>query len=770
MAQEFTKIIEIQLKSSDLVEQATKTKLELNKIVEAQKELDAQFKSGSITKDAYTKATVQNTEASKALNAQYRQQSKELQDNIKVAKSAETSYNKLAAQYAINSEKLRSMTSDERNNSEAGKALELSTKNIREEMKKSQAAIGDNTLSVGSYENAMNSVLGSQGMFISSLIKMAEGGASSKQMFSSMATSAGGLLKSLLALITNPIVATLVAIVVAIKAISAAIKSSDELGDKWAVTMSKLQRVFDFVMLVLQKVVGVFIDYVDVMMKGFNYITNLLAKIPGSVGQAFRDLKTQGDLAESMAKRVNKLEDDQRAFKVASAKADLNIAELRAKAVDKEKYNATQRLGFLNSAIAIEKEINKEKLRLANEDFLIAKEKVSRNQGSEEALDSLAEKEANLYRVRQESADFERSVSKQKNAAIEQIKSENKEIANKIQLQKKAVAEWKDALKHLGKKGTVITAGQDAPDATANETNVSESPEILTQKQILQEKMNALQLQAENEIYLAQENEARKNQIAEEAAQKRIDLLKNLTDKERDSIFESQSAYTNAVLEAENAKQKAIKQTKETSQKSTEQQLTAVASMFGSMSTFMEEFGGQNEAMAVLSKGLALVEIGLNTAKAVSAAIAAGAGVPFPGNLISIVTGVTAVLSAMVQAKQALASTKMPENDVKAVKRPKFHTGGLVRGSGEVDATLLAGEYVSTRNATSMFSGALAEMEYAANGNRVSLNNYQGGQGMEFFKEAFASALREMKAPIVSVQEITRVSDRIKIADKIAKT
>lgn len=66
-------------------------------------------------------------------------------------RSAEGSYNRLAAQYELNKIKLNAMSAEERKNTEAGKALEQQTKDIYEEMKRLQEATGKHTLSVGDY-------------------------------------------------------------------------------------------------------------------------------------------------------------------------------------------------------------------------------------------------------------------------------------------------------------------------------------------------------------------------------------------------------------------------------------------------------------------------------------------------------------------------------------------------------------------------------------------------------------------------------------------
>jgi ABC-type multidrug transport system fused ATPase/permease subunit len=68
------------------------------------------------------------------------------------------------------------------------------------------------------------------------------------------------------------------------------------------------------------------------------------------------------------------------------------------------------------------------------------------------------------------------------------------------------------------------------------------------------------------------------------------------------------------------------------------------------------------------SKALALFEIAANTARGIAAAVAAGAGVPFPGNIGAIASGIATVLGGIGQAKAALSSV------------PAFAQGGMVTG------------------------------------------------------------------------------------------
>lgn len=72
--------------------------------------------------------------------------------NAQIASSAEGSYNRLSAQYALNKIKLNQMSAAEREAAGAGKALEEETRKIYEQMIKLQEATGNYRLSVGHYQ------------------------------------------------------------------------------------------------------------------------------------------------------------------------------------------------------------------------------------------------------------------------------------------------------------------------------------------------------------------------------------------------------------------------------------------------------------------------------------------------------------------------------------------------------------------------------------------------------------------------------------------
>lgn len=108
--------------------------------------------------DALTQAQNRYNQAADATNIQVKEldlQTKILNQTAKyqaqINQSAEGSYNRLAAQYALNKIKLNAMSAAERSATDAGKKLEQETAAIYKEMIRLQEATGNHRLSVGNY-------------------------------------------------------------------------------------------------------------------------------------------------------------------------------------------------------------------------------------------------------------------------------------------------------------------------------------------------------------------------------------------------------------------------------------------------------------------------------------------------------------------------------------------------------------------------------------------------------------------------------------------
>ena len=147
--------------------------------------------------------------------------------------------------------------------------------------------------------------------------------------------------------------------------------------------------------------------------------------------------------------------------------------------------------------------------------------------------------------------------------------------------------------------------------------------------------LEAEQLAIEEEK-IAKEN-ARKQKIIDDAAA--------LRQKEIDDA-QAQAEKLLAIKEKEAADELAIQQAKQAAER--EMAISGGKKLLG----MVARMAGEGTKTA---KAAALAGVLIDTAKSISGAIAAGAGVPFPGNLAAIATGVSSVLAGIANAKSIFA-------------------------------------------------------------------------------------------------------------------
>lgn len=174
---------------------------------------------------AYRETAFAESETAKKI-AELKQATKEANElnklNVKLAQSAEGSYNKLSAQYSINKIYLNNMTKAEREQTEEGKRLVKQTAAIYEEMKRLQAETGKHQLNVGNYgdygaqlnaisdgisgyQSKITEVLGLNNKFGQSFISLAQNGGGAKAALGAIGDGVKALGASLMTLMANPV-------------------------------------------------------------------------------------------------------------------------------------------------------------------------------------------------------------------------------------------------------------------------------------------------------------------------------------------------------------------------------------------------------------------------------------------------------------------------------------------------------------------------------------------------------------------------------------
>lgn len=136
------RLLEIKAKINELTSARRQHKATVDPLVQAQEKL------------AYAQSD-ENRQL-KLYSAQIQEANRVAQLQAQIANSAEGSYNRLSAQYALNKIRLNQMSAAEREASDSGKQLEAETREIYQQMIKLQEATGNYRLSVGHYQRAFD--------------------------------------------------------------------------------------------------------------------------------------------------------------------------------------------------------------------------------------------------------------------------------------------------------------------------------------------------------------------------------------------------------------------------------------------------------------------------------------------------------------------------------------------------------------------------------------------------------------------------------------
>lgn len=264
---------------------------------------------------------------------------------------------------------------------------------------------------------------------------------------------------------------------------------------------------------------------------------------------------------------------------------------------------------------------------------------------------------------------------------------------------------------------------------------------------ILNQATEEMQLRLENEIMFAEQFNGDVLAVKLAAKQTEIEELQRLEG-------EADAEYLNRKLKLAGEEKEIMRDIANAKQQQLEDTLTAFGSLANSLGQIFESMGEDNEAMASFSKAMAIFEIGINTAKAISSAVAAGSKL----GIIGIVSTVATVIASIAQATQILNKQKEP----KAPKINKYASGGLVSGPGSgtsdnVPSMLSNGESVMTALTTSMFAPILSSFNQIGGGVPIQIQQ-TGSQvmGEDMLARAFAKGAASLPAPVVSVEEINR--------------
>lgn len=680
--------------------------------------------------------------------------------------------------------------SAEQRNSEGGKAFLKSIKEQSDAVKEMESAMGDNRRNVGNYTEAI-----------------LKGTESLKGMFAAMKAGRNPMERVKLGL--NAIGKTPVLLILDIL-----IKTIIKLSEKFkgnAAAMESLTKVFG-----LFNGVGVIVDkLIDALAKGFGWLADKLMQAADAMGLITDEMRESQRLAQGELELSAKQRDNARQ----NAEDMQKIADLRAKANEKDKVGAAERLRLLQEASDMEEAIAKRNADLAREAYELQVAKNAQSESSQEDLQkendlyiemisaqtsylqkqreingqmaTLRQQQANeakaaakaradeekrrlelQQQIAQEAEDFVISLIEDETAraiAQRQIQGEREiaQLQQKLDTEKNLTAESRDQLAEL------IRGKQEALNAEL-EKMATDAANKLTDEQVKAEEERARRI-LEYKAELAEENSPEELEIQKQLLdlqmQQELEAL-NLTEEEKYLIRETfakkaeeldKQYHDNLVKQAEDARQ---------AYKSVLRSTASEASKtFGAMSDMLNQYGEENENARNAAKAFGIAQIITDqaisiadTAKAITTAVAgateaaASTGPAAPFLLAGYIASmVGAVLGAIASVGSSIASAKQ----LIAGDAGKYEHGGTIPGTSYTGDKLIA----HVNSGEGIYTGTQANnlLQEIAN------NPVRGGFDYGAMADAMAYAVAQQPAPVMDYQEFTDFQQKVSTYNEFAK-
>ena len=138
----------------------------------------------------------------------------------------------------------------------------------------------------------------------------------------------------------------------------------------------------------------------------------------------------EANIAQQIADQRAKADKTDRELIVQRAEADRRIAELREKALDREKYNTKQRIGFLNEASKVEQDVTNKEIQSAilRRNAIVEENKLSKS--NKDALKAEEEAKAAVINLETKRLNLQKALTGQISGLKRQEKAENQAAFN----------------------------------------------------------------------------------------------------------------------------------------------------------------------------------------------------------------------------------------------------------------------------------------------------------------------------------------------------
>lgn len=490
-----TRVLNIKVEYKEAINGIVDYKKQIQALKDEEKEMKQAVEDGTLSEEEYQRAVAANKIQIKEYSDAIRTLEKEVRNNIHAQDEQEGSLKSLRAELSNLTAEYDALSRSERESAK-GKALEAHINAVTYELKEAEEATQRYYRNVGNYENAIKdafkslrkelaeaqkeyarlvetegehaeatenarkkmedlqttldlteqasesmnaSVMGfvtAGNPWAMAALNMVKQGRSVKDVMVAGAKGVGTLAKQLLALVRIPVVAFLSLIAGVVMAVSKGIQGSEENTNRWRMALAPFGVILDEVANLLTGFASRILTVVEYGGKFLGWLSKMSEYIP-IVGKHMAEFNKKTERRIELQRMQIANEQAARKEIVESAKRENEIAELRAKVADREKYSAKERKQALEDVIQLEKESADIKRQLAQDRFDALKKESELTKNDAEMNDRLAEAEAEVIRAKTDYNNKVRELYAQRTELNNQIANEEKERLEKEALNNK---------------------------------------------------------------------------------------------------------------------------------------------------------------------------------------------------------------------------------------------------------------------------------------------------------------------------------------------
>jgi hypothetical protein len=385
----------------------------------------------------------------------------------------------------------------------------------------------------------------------------------------------------------------------------------------------------------------------------------------GSINTLKNSFTGLGDEIAKDVKSAIALEEALNNLKVSNRELEVDTANLRAEIKRLNKDAEDIGLSFEKRAKAardagkIEEELLARRLANAEEEVRIIKTQNALNETNEEAMQKLADAEIKRANLKAESLELQTTLQNKLNTIEQQIEAERTARATAEQARIKDLNE---------KKAAAAIAELERLKKETEELEKQAEIKFSLEDKVAAREVEIYQQLKDAKIALMEEGEAKELALAALMLERRLEGIMGANEMERQlraqleaiGLIEKQ-AIIDKYKKEELAKKKVAD---DKLLKSERDLINARISMAQSLGSVLGSIGSlisqQSKEGVIAAKVLAVAQIAIDTAVAITGAIAQAQSVPYPGNLVAIATGVAAVVAGIASAVTTLNSANIP--------------------------------------------------------------------------------------------------------------